>query len=124
MPGIILNASCKLEAPVSSVIDFKLFSSEREKMERRFLQGNPNPFVGKRRKCRHPSFFLDRVHAYSFPPHQPRRLLFYAWFLGYQGNLKGYDHTINLVLEGCKERIYSQTRGVEQARPAVQATSK
>ncbi|CBJ29371.1 similar to U6 snRNA-associated Sm-like protein LSm8 isoform 2 [Ectocarpus siliculosus] len=34
----------------------------------------------------------------------------------YQGNLKGYDHTINLVLEGCKERIYSQSRGVEQAR--------
>ena len=33
-----------------------------------------------------------------------------------QGNLKGYDHTINLVLEGCKERIYSQQRGVEQAR--------
>ncbi|CAM9157939.1 unnamed protein product [Ectocarpus sp. 4 AP-2014] len=32
------------------------------------------------------------------------------------GNLKGYDHTINLVLEGCKERIYSQSRGVEQAR--------
>lgn len=33
-----------------------------------------------------------------------------------QGNLKGYDHTINLVLEGCSERIYSQARGVEQAR--------
>lgn len=31
-----------------------------------------------------------------------------------QGNLKGYDHTINLVLEGCSERIYSQARGVEQ----------
>ncbi|CAM9252975.1 unnamed protein product [Ectocarpus fasciculatus] len=29
------------------------------------------------------------------------------------GNLKGYDHTINLVLEGCKERIYSQSRGVQ-----------
>ncbi|CAM9732755.1 unnamed protein product [Scytosiphon promiscuus] len=32
------------------------------------------------------------------------------------GNLKGYDHTINLVLEGCKERIYSQARGVEQVQ--------
>lgn len=31
-----------------------------------------------------------------------------------QGNLKGYDHTINLVLEGCSERIYSQAKGVEQ----------
>lgn len=31
-----------------------------------------------------------------------------------QGNLKGYDHTINLILEGCSERIYSQARGVEQ----------
>lgn len=33
-----------------------------------------------------------------------------------QGNLKGYDHTINLILEGCSERIYSQARGVEQVR--------
>ncbi|CAM9458084.1 unnamed protein product [Ascophyllum nodosum] len=32
------------------------------------------------------------------------------------GNLKGYDHTINLVLEGCSERIYSQARGVEQVQ--------
>ncbi|CAN0272660.1 unnamed protein product, partial [Hapterophycus canaliculatus] len=37
-------------------------------------------------------------------------------FLITQGNLKGYDHTINLVLEGCKERIYSQARGVEQVQ--------
>lgn len=53
----------------------------------------------------------------STPP--TKTLLFCTHFLANQGNLKGYDHTINLVLEGCKERIYSQTRGVEQARPAA-----
>lgn len=41
-----------------------------------------------------------------------------------QGNLKGYDHTINLVLEGCSERIYSQARGVEQVRGLMQPPGK
>ncbi|CAM9955543.1 unnamed protein product, partial [Choristocarpus tenellus] len=31
-----------------------------------------------------------------------------------QGHLKGYDHTINLILEQCHERIFSPTAGCEQ----------
>jgi len=31
-----------------------------------------------------------------------------------QGNLRGYDQTINLILESCHERIFSTTAGVEE----------
>ncbi len=31
-----------------------------------------------------------------------------------QGTLKGFDQTINLVLDECHERVYSANAGVEQ----------
>ncbi|KAL7641146.1 UNVERIFIED_CONTAM: hypothetical protein RMT77_008284 [Armadillidium vulgare] len=30
------------------------------------------------------------------------------------GTLKGYDQTVNLILDECHERVYSTNRGVEQ----------
>lgn len=31
-----------------------------------------------------------------------------------QGFLRGFDQTVNLILDECHERVYSQTAGVEQ----------
>jgi len=31
----------------------------------------------------------------------------------YQGTLKGFDQTINLILSGCQERVYSPESGIE-----------
>lgn len=30
------------------------------------------------------------------------------------GNLRGYDQTVNLILDECHERVFSPTAGVEQ----------
>lgn len=31
-----------------------------------------------------------------------------------QGTLKGFDQTINLIMDECHERVYSAASGVEQ----------
>jgi len=31
-----------------------------------------------------------------------------------QGYLRGFDQTVNLILDECHERVYSQNAGVEQ----------
>ena len=33
-----------------------------------------------------------------------------------QGTLKGFDQTVNIVLEGSHERVYSASSGVEQVQ--------
>ena len=43
----------------------------------------------------------------------PANLLIYHVYRN-QGNLKGYDQTINIILEECYERVYSTVSGVEQ----------
>ena len=35
-------------------------------------------------------------------------------FASFQGKLKGFDQTVNVILEGSHERVYSSTSGVEQ----------
>ena len=42
----------------------------------------------------------------------PVTILFYLSTL--QGTLKGFDQTINLILDESHERVYSNTAGVEQ----------
>ncbi len=34
--------------------------------------------------------------------------------LSVQGTLKGFDQTINLIMDECHERVYTATAGVEQ----------
>lgn len=40
--------------------------------------------------------------------------IFCGVFISLQGTLKGFDQTINLILDESHERVYSNTQGVEQ----------
>uniref|UniRef100_F6Z555 U6 snRNA-associated Sm-like protein LSm8 n=1 Tax=Equus caballus TaxID=9796 RepID=F6Z555_HORSE len=53
----------------------------------------------------------------TWPQGQPLALLFSysrerSWF--FQGTLKGFDQTINLILDESHERVFSSSQGVEQ----------
>lgn len=39
-------------------------------------------------------------------------MLFFVFF--FQGTLKGFDQTINLILDESHERVFSSSQGVEQ----------
>jgi len=50
------------------------------------------------------SYVFNISNNYSAYLHKPN----------FQGTLKGFDQTINLILDESHERVYSTTQGVEQ----------
>ena len=38
----------------------------------------------------------------------------FFFFFFFEGKLRGFDQTVNLILEGSHERVYSSTSGVEK----------
>lgn len=43
-----------------------------------------------------------------------RLIIWLNFNLLFQGTLKGFDQTINIILDESHERVYSTTQGVEQ----------
>lgn len=41
-------------------------------------------------------------------------LFSFSFFFSFQGTLKGFDQTINLILDESHERVFSSSQGVEQ----------
>jgi len=40
--------------------------------------------------------------------------IYINWTFLLQGTLKGFDQTINLVIDDCQERVYNSITGIEQ----------
>ncbi len=62
---------------------------------------------------RNREYYLIRIHR-NFGKSQKFCFSIKARFYHLQGTLKGFDQTLNLILDDSHERVYSTTQGVEQ----------
>lgn len=67
------------------------------------------------RTWRH-KYLADSWSGCKFDLHIQNQNIYYLLFIAFffQGTLKGFDQTINLILDESHERVFSSSQGVEQ----------